>query len=124
MHWEVAMCYPKDREILSNLVNVLVGNVPSIVMKAVEDHETHYICRLCNKQLYDVPYHFIMDCQRTFQERDKLWDSLTDQLSPYNLCEEDVYSTLLSGNHPMFRNDKRNFISFYLFPPEELWIYF
>ena len=46
VHWEVAMCYLKDREILSNLVNVLVGNVPSIVMKAVEDHETHYICSL------------------------------------------------------------------------------
>jgi hypothetical protein len=120
VHWEVAMCYPKDREILSNLVNVLVGNVPSIVMKAVEDHETHYICSLCNKQLYDVPYHFIMDCQRTSQERDKLWDSLTDQLSIqeicylYNLCEVDVYSTLLSGNHPMFRNDKEELYLFLL----------
>ncbi|CAB4038323.1 Hypothetical predicted protein [Paramuricea clavata] len=120
VHWEVAMRYPKDREILSNLVNVLVGKVPSIVMKALEDHETHYICRLCNKQLYDVPYHFITDCQRTSQERDKLWDSLTDQLSIQemcylcNLCEEDVYSTLLSGNHPMFRSDKEELYLFLL----------
>ena len=104
VHWEVAMCNPKDRGILSNSVNVLVGNVPSIAMKAVEGHETH----------------FIMDCRRTSQERDKIWDSLTDQLSIqeicylYNLCEEDVYSTLLSGNHPMFRNDKEELYLFLL----------
>ena len=59
------LCAIQNTEVLANLVNLLVGNVPSLLMDAVVNYETYYICKLCSNRLYAVPYHFIMDCPKT-----------------------------------------------------------
>ena len=48
------------REIIANLVNLLCGNVPALVLSAVIDNDTEYVCRLCSESLFDVGEHIVM----------------------------------------------------------------
>ena len=54
------------------LVNILCGNIPDLVFRAVVDCNTFYSCKLCNRNLGDISYHFIMDCSALFFERNML----------------------------------------------------
>ena len=69
------------------MVNILCGNIPSVVMSAVNGSNMEYNCKHCSKRLSDISYHFIMDCPVTVVERTKLWDLLQDQL-PTDICAQ------------------------------------
>ncbi len=84
-HWSVTRRKPGVREIIANLVNLLCGNVPALVLSAVFDNDTEYVCRLCSDSLFDVGEHFIMNCSATNLERNTMWDKLMDSL-PNKAC--------------------------------------
>ena len=66
VHWEVLKRNPIHRIAIANLVNIICGNIPATLLSAVtENDDYHYNCNICNKQLMDINYHFIMDCSAT-----------------------------------------------------------
>jgi hypothetical protein len=75
-HWSVTRRNPCVREIIANLVNLLCGNVPALVLSAVIDNDTEYVCRVCGESLLDVGEHFVMNCSATNLERNTMWDKL------------------------------------------------
>ena len=85
--WAVAMRNPIFLKAIANAVNVLSGNVPSTVMSKISRRETDFRCNLCGRIFEDISYHFIMDCVRMVDERNKLWDVLFDRL-PTNVCAQ------------------------------------
>lgn len=111
VHWQVARRNPMNREALANLVNLLCGNVPSSIINAVVSDETYHFCKLCSRRFQDVGYHFVMDCRETNQERNQLWDNLTDELPIQGMCflnsldDQDMYAVLISGNHVIFKKN-------------------
>ncbi len=92
--WETAMRNPRALAEISNALNVLNGNVPSLHMERdVAD---------CD-ELNNIAYHFIMDCAAVTEERAKLWDLLQDKL-PLQICarlfnqaDYDIYRDFFSG---------------------------
>ena len=99
------------REIIANLVKLLCGNVSALVLSAVIDNDTEYLCQLCSESLFDVGEHFVMNCSATNLERNTMWDKLMDSLPIQSMCyihnlEEDIYTTLLSGNCPSFTTEE------------------
>lgn len=105
IHWEIAKRNPAHRVPIANLVNILCGNIPDLVFRAVVDCNTFYACKLCNRNLGDISYHFIMDCSALFFERNMLWDNITDKLPIQvashlnNMDEDDLFDTLIGGSH-------------------------
>ncbi len=99
------------REIIAKLVNLLCGNVPALVLSAVIDNNTEYVCQLCSESLFDVGEHFVMNCSATNLECNTMWDKLMDSLPIQSMCyihnleEENIYTTLLSGNCPSFTTE-------------------
>jgi hypothetical protein len=65
------------REKIANLVNLLCGNVPALVLSAAIDNDTEYVCRVCGESLLDVHVgeHFVMNCSATNLERNTMWDN-------------------------------------------------
>jgi hypothetical protein len=93
------------REIIANLVNLLYGNVPALVLSAVIDNDTEYVCRVYAVNEENT-------CSATNLERNTMWDKLMDSLPIQSMCyihnleEEDIYTTLLSGNCPSLTTEK------------------
>ncbi len=59
-HWEVAKRNPMYRAQIANLVNILCGNVPGSMFRAVVESNEFYACKLYQRNLEDISYHFIM----------------------------------------------------------------
>ena len=57
---------------ISNVINVLNGNVPSLLMEKVRDVGDSFKCEICNAELNNIAYHFIMNCAAVTEERAKL----------------------------------------------------
>lgn len=101
LHWRVAKDNPFHRERVSNLVNLLCGNIPDAVASAVTDEGQYYMCKLCKKTTGDVGKHFIMECLATNDERNTFNEKLDDIIATqdccylYNLNDEDQYDCLL-----------------------------
>ena len=76
LHWEVAKQNPAHRAPIANMVNLLCGNVPALLIETVQENDNHYICKLCKKMFDDISYHFIMDCCAVCQERNAMWDKI------------------------------------------------
>ena len=85
--WYVAFRHPLLLKAITNMVNILCGNIPSEVMSAVDGSNMEYNCKHCSKRLSDISYHLIMDCPATVVERTKLWDLLQDRL-PTDICAQ------------------------------------
>ena len=108
MLWEVAKRNPKYRAPMGHLVNLLCGSVPQTFVNATDE----YVYLLCKRNFHEVSNHFIVECSLTTQARDKLWNSLRDELPIEitcilnNLHDANLYDILLSGNHVSIRNDK------------------
>ena len=79
------MLNPRVLAEISNAVNVLNGNVPSLLMEKVRDVGDSLKCEICNAELNNIAYHFIMDCAAVTKERAKLWDLLQNKL-PLQIC--------------------------------------
>ena len=104
-HWEVAKRNPMYRAPIANLVNILCGNVPDSIFRAVVESNELYTCKLSQRNLEDISYHFIMDCSKLCSEQSIMWDNITDklpiQVASYfnNMDEEDLYDTQIGGSH-------------------------
>ena len=90
--WYVAFRHPLLLKAITNMVNILCGNIPSEVMSAVDGSNMEYNCKHCSKSLSDISYHFIMDCPVTVVERTKLWDLLQDRL-PTDICAPQLFNS-------------------------------
>ena len=77
-HWEVAKRNPIYRAPIANLLNILRGN--DSIFRAVVESNEFYTCKLCQRNLEDINYHFIMDCSKLCSERSTMWDNITDKL--------------------------------------------
>jgi hypothetical protein len=66
-HWSVTRRNPCLREIIANLVNLLCGNVPALMLSAVIDNDTEYVS--CGESPLDVGEPFVMNCSATNSER-------------------------------------------------------
>ena len=110
-HWVVPKISHFYRVRITNLVNLLCGNIPTVLMSTIVVNEIDYTCRLCEKSIKDVGFHFITECSATNTERDIMWDDLTDLLTVsqvsqlYNLDNEDIYDVLTSAYCPFLLDD-------------------
>ena len=81
---------------IANLVNILCGSVPDSIFRAVVESNEFYTCKLCQRNLEDISYHFIMDCSKLCSERSIMWDNITDKLpiqvaSYFNKMDEEDF---------------------------------
>ena len=89
-HWTVAKECPFNRMALANLVNLICGSVPSLLISAMEKIENYYVCKLCQRTSGDIGYHFVMDCSVMNDKRNELWDSLNDNLHVIELIKRPI----------------------------------
>ena len=43
LHWEVAKRNPAHRAVIANMVNLLCGNIPALLIEAVQENGNHYL---------------------------------------------------------------------------------
>ena len=112
---------------LANLVNLMCGSVPSLLISAMEKTENYYRCKLCKRTSGDVGYHFIMDCSVMNDERNELWEFLNDNLHVlelrdlFNLDDEDMYDCIISGKIPGTRMNHETSCQFILSVANTIW---
>ena len=127
-HWVVARRNPLYRVRITNLVNLLCGNIPTVLMSTIVVNEIDYTCRLCEKSIKEVGFHFITECSATNTERDIMWDDLTDLLTVsqvsqlYNMDNEDIYDVLISAYYPFLLEDDNLREQFVLLVSDEVFI--
>ena len=103
IHWEVARENPFHREKITNLVNLLCGNIPAAIISAVSNQGQYFKCNHCGKLIRDIGKHFVMECPKVNDERNDFYDKLDDIISTqqscyiHNLDDDDKYDCLLSS---------------------------
>ena len=103
---------------LANLVNLMCGSVPSLLISAMEKTENYYRCKLCKRTSGDVAYHFIMDCSVMNDERNEHVLELRDL---FNLDDEDMYDCIISGKIPGTRLNHETSCQFILSVANTIW---
>ena len=111
--WKVAWRNPTYIKPIANLINLFSGNIPLVVLRAVEETESHFTCTLCGMQpITAVVKHFVMDCQCTSDERNNLWETMHDKL-PIVICarlfnqdDYSIYENIISGQLPFLHDDQ------------------
>lgn len=105
--WKTAQRNSYAIKPISNLVNLLCGNVPPALMTAVHEDTDNYSCKFCGNIITNIALHFIMHCQVVSTQRDELWDDLHDILhisscaALWNQDDTDIYTCLISGSIPL-----------------------
>ena len=74
----------------------------------------------------DISYHFVMDCRAVCQERNMMWDKITDNLSIQvvsyfnNLDDYDVFETLIDGDHATIKKNEHILDTFLIVVANEI----
>ena len=126
LHWEVAKRNPAHRAVIANMVNLLCGNIPALLIETVQENDNHYICNLCKMVFDDISYHFVMDCSAVCQERNTMWDKITDNLPIQavsclnNLDDYDLFDTMIGGNHAVIKKNEQILDTFLIVVANEI----
>ena len=68
-HWEAVKKHPFCRLRISNLVNLLCGNVPTVLRTTMIETGNNYICKFCRKIARDVGFLYIMECRESILKK-------------------------------------------------------
>ena len=66
--WRIANENPYHCEIITNMVNLLSGNIPATTIHVVLDQGEYYKCNNRGKQICNIDKHFVMGCPKTNHE--------------------------------------------------------